>query len=200
MTCPWVSLWHHLLTVPLARAHPREKPRVSLRKGRPTGAPPWNRAGHNPHGVHSSPASTCPAVPQTCPVHLPLAKHQAIHEHACYLTVGTPRCECGLMAVHSAELAVMEFSGRPRSDLGRVFALLKTHLPPGTSRTFVLLPPPPPRGQRPRPATALGRERCTQKRVTVPFCHSSLFCLGNCIVKNYLSYIYHLIPIYYEFM
>lgn len=178
---------------------PREKPRVSLRKGRPAGAPPWNRAGHNPHGVHSSPAPMCPAVPQTCPVRLPLAKHQATHEHACYLTVGTPQCVCGSMAVHSAELAVMEFSGRPRSDPGGVFALLKTHLLPGTSHTFVPLPPPP-RGQRPGPATALGRQRCPRKRLTVPFCHASLFCLGNCIVKNYLSYIYHLIPIYYEFM
>lgn len=28
-----------------------------------------------------------------------------------------------------------------------------------------------------------------QKKLTMPLCHFSLFCLDNCIVKNYLSYI-----------
>lgn len=44
--------------------------------------------------------------------------------------------------------------------------------------------------QRQIPSTSQSNGACcAQKSLTMPYCHFSFFCLDNCIVKNYLSYI-----------
>lgn len=130
---------------------------------------------------------SCPPAP--CQAPGPALTAKRLHRRDSLST-----CWVRWLYIRRSSLARIFWSAtfRPR---GNGFALLRTCHLLGTSHTpwaptSVPLPPP----LAGTKAASLhvsvpSRARCAQKRLTAPFCHFPLFCLDNCIVKNYLSYI-----------
>lgn len=148
-------------------------------------------AWHTPCATHGSPL--CARCQPTCPVRLLFAKCRAPHHGQVTPQEGLPKSMLGSTAVRSVELASMDFlvrhvrpwetallsrtaatSGEPAAPLG-AHGSASPPLPAATKAASLRVSVP--------------RARCAQRRLTAPFRHVHLFCLDNCIVKNYLSYI-----------
>lgn len=165
-----------------------QQPRVAVHIIIYTDAPHWDCAVHNLR-CHTPAAPLLSAREFTVISRAP----DSIHVHASYFTEGTPEMcvwfrsfACRAARSHGIFWSV---AFCPRGGKLRSFESL-----PAISWEPAEFPSVPtsvlsPAGTKVTPSAPSHRARGAQKRLTVPCRRLSLFCLDNCIVKNYLSYI-----------